>query len=69
MNELKKAARDLAVRIDGETAAGRLALQPEFERLLRHMSRDGLHVPARLRNLDAELTSEVIEARFDNVPL
>ncbi|MBB95229.1 MAG: hypothetical protein CML68_11615 [Rhodobacteraceae bacterium] len=69
MNDLKKVATDLEVRINGATAAGRLALQPELERLLRRMERDGHRVPPRLRNLDAELTSEVIEARFDNVPL
>ncbi|WP_428924969.1 hypothetical protein [Marinibacterium sp. SX1] len=69
MSDLNKVARDLEVRINGATAAGRIALQPELEGLLRRMERDGQHVPARLRNLDAELVSEVIEARFDNVPL
>ena len=69
MSDLKKTALDLEVRINGATAAGRLALQPELERVLRKMERDGLHVPPRLHNLDAELISEVMEARFDNVPL
>lgn len=69
MSEWKKVAQDLEVRINGATAAGRLELQPQLQRVLRMMERDGQHVPARLRNLDEELISEVIEARFDNVPL
>ncbi|MEM8731413.1 MAG: hypothetical protein AAGF79_15995 [Pseudomonadota bacterium] len=69
MSNLDQTARELEGRIKGATAAGRLALQPELERLVRLMERDGQQVPARLRNLDAELTGEVIEARFDNVPI
>ena len=69
MSDLTKEAQELEIRINRATAAGRLELHPELEHLLRQMERGGHHVPARLRNLEAELTSEVIEARFDNVPL
>ncbi|MGR3805146.1 hypothetical protein [Marinibacterium profundimaris] len=69
MSDLTRMAQDLEKRIHGASPSGRLELQPELDRVLRLMERDGQRVPARLRNLDEELISEVIEARFDNVPL
>lgn len=64
-----KTTEDLVKRIAKANEAGRIALQPQLAEVLRLMEVDGERVPARLRALDEELTSEAIEAQFDNVPL
>lgn len=67
--EWTRTAEDLVKRIARANDAGRIALQPQLAEVLRRMEVDGEPIPARLRNLDEELTSEAIEAQFDNVPL
>lgn len=69
MDDFSRAVADLEARIGTASPAGRVALQPELADLLRRMQEAGVPVPARLRNLDAELTDEAIEDRFDNVPV
>ena len=69
MNDLMKSATELEAKIAKASPQARLALQPELARVLREMQEHGVAVSARLPNLDAELTGEVVEARFDNVPL
>ena len=69
MSDLTKSAAEIEARIATATPSDRVTLLPDLEAVLRKMTEAGLTVPARLRNLEAELNSEVIEARFDNVPL
>lgn len=51
------------------SALNRRRLQPEFNRVLVTLRSEGVPVPAHLRRLDSELLDEVIEARFDNMPV
>ncbi len=69
MNDLIKSATELEAKIAKASPQARLALQPELAMILHQMQDHGVPISARLRNLDAELTGEVVEARFDNVPL
>ena len=68
-HDLSQTARQLEASITGASAAKRLELQPQLSRVLERLSRDGVHVPARLRNLNAVLLDEAIESRFDNLPV
>ncbi|MFD3190169.1 hypothetical protein ACFMPD_07820 [Sedimentitalea sp. HM32M-2] len=67
--ELKMTAESMERQIAGAAADQRLALQPQFARVLDRMAEQGEPVPARLRRLEAALVEEVIEARFDNMPV
>lgn len=62
-------ARALESRIAEAGPAKRLELQPELTKVLNRMEADGVVIPRRLRDLDAILTEEAIEARFDNMPV
>lgn len=66
---LKQSAINLEAMIARADRAERLDLQPRFSRLIDRMAREGEAVPARLRNLNAALLDEAIEARFDNMPV
>ncbi|WP_244614901.1 hypothetical protein [Pukyongiella litopenaei] len=63
------AAETLERRIAGADARSRLALQPVFSHALELLKADGQRVPRRMKRLDAALIDEVIEARFDNMPV
>ncbi|SFT59774.1 hypothetical protein [Sedimentitalea nanhaiensis] len=69
IDELKKTAENLEQEIACAKAEKRLALQPQLSQVLDKIAACGERVPARLRTLDANLTDEVIEARFDNMPV
>lgn len=62
-------SEDLARQISDASAAQRLELQPKLGRMIEDMQKAGIAVPARLRNLHEQLLDEVIEARFDNLPI
>ena len=47
----------------------RLALQPSVSKIIDRMRQQGMHVPSRLRRLDASLCEDAMEARFDNLPV
>ncbi|MAY86842.1 hypothetical protein [Arenibacterium halophilum] len=68
-HDLSLTARQLEARIIAGNLRLRLELQPQLSRVLERLSRDGAHVPARLRNLNAVLLDEAIEHRFDNMPV
>ena len=68
-HDLSQTARQLEAAIIASSAAKRLELQPQLSRVLDRLQRDGHHVPARLRNLNAVLLDEAIEERFDNMPV
>ena len=66
---LLQQAERLARQAAAADVAARIRLQPELTRLVERMRIEGLHVPARLQRLEAELADEAIEARFDNMPV
>ena len=66
---LSQTACQLEAQIAAASAAKRIELQPELNRILEKLAREGEHVPARLRNLNAVLLDEAIEQRFDNLPV
>ena len=68
-SELIETAGRLEDRITQASSATRLALQPEFSRVLNNLRAVGATVPARFRRLDLALADEVVEARFDNMPV
>ncbi|MEX0338552.1 MAG: hypothetical protein AB3N11_05875 [Arenibacterium sp.] len=67
--DLSRKARLLEAKISAANEDSRVALQPELHHVLELMRREGNHVPARLRNLNAVLLDEAIERRFDNLPV
>lgn len=69
IDELKKTARNLEDMIAHAAPERRIALQPQFSRVLDRLRSQGQQVPTRMRDLDAALVDEVIEARFDNMPI
>ena len=62
-------ADDIVAEIARASGAKRLQLQPKLARFLSSMERDGIAVPKRLKKLNADLIDEVVEARFDNMPI
>lgn len=68
-HELFLTARRLEASIIGAPAARRLELQPQLTKVIERLAMQGQQVPARLRNLNAVLLDEVIEDRFDNLPV
>lgn len=66
---MRLGADDLLERIAMASPEQRLELQPELSRVIDRMQRSGEPVPTRLRNLNAQLCDEAIEARFDNLPV
>lgn len=67
--ELLSQAERLESRIAAADRDQRLALQPQFSLVLDRLEKQGEPVPKRLRRLDAALTDEAIEDRFDNMPI
>ncbi|MBE1284084.1 MAG: hypothetical protein GJ676_12310 [Rhodobacteraceae bacterium] len=67
--ELITVAEQLEQKIEGANGTGRLALQPEFSRVLDRMRDAGLKVPPRMRRLDDALCEEAVEDSFDNMPI
>ncbi len=69
IHDLSRTARQLEATINGANSDKRLELQPQLSRILDRLAREGEHVPASLRNLNAVLQDEAIERRFDNLPV
>ncbi|HCE70066.1 hypothetical protein KQ247_13835 [Ruegeria pomeroyi] len=67
--DLYRAAERLERRVEGASLNTRLELQPEFSKIMDRMRQQGLKVPARLRQLDAALCEDAVEAQFDNMPV
>ncbi|WP_323777604.1 hypothetical protein [Leisingera sp.] len=68
-DDLLNTVENLENRILGETGTARLAMRPEFIRLLDHMRKTGAAVPGRFRRLEATLCEEAVEEMFDNMPV
>ncbi|MDP5220311.1 hypothetical protein Q5Y75_24270 [Ruegeria sp. 2205SS24-7] len=67
--DLMLEAERLEKKIAGESFDGRLRLQPALHAVIRRLAEEGASVPKRLRRLDAHLCDELIESRFDNMPI
>ena len=62
-------AETLEAEIQRASATARISLQPRLQKVLTHLEADGVRVPRRLKKLNADLIDEVVEARFDNMPV
>jgi len=69
VTDLALRARDLELRIAGAGETGRMSFQREFCSVLQQMRAAGMVVPSRLKVLEATLLNEMVEARFDNLPV
>ncbi|WP_170782796.1 hypothetical protein [Ruegeria lacuscaerulensis] len=67
-NLYSEAAR-LEEKLQGACLETRLALQPSVTKVIDRMRQQGVHVPSRLRRLDAALCEDAMEAQFDNLPV
>lgn len=67
--DLLSAAEVLEARILAENSRGRLAMRPEFNRVVARLRRNGAAVPGRLRRLEVALGQEAVEEMFDNMPV
>lgn len=67
--QLCENAESMSREIVKASAFNRRRMQPEFNRVLVTLRSEGVPVPAHLRRLDSQLLEEVIEARFDNMPV
>ena len=68
MNLYSEAER-LEKKLNGAGLDTRLALQPSVTKVIERMRQEGIRVPSRLRELDAALCEDAMEARFDNLPV
>lgn len=62
-------AENLEKKLKGAGLDTRLQLQPSFAKVIERMRQQGMRVPSRLRQLDAALCEDAMEARFDNLPI
>lgn len=62
-------AEQLEQKLQDACLDTRLALQPSVSKVVERMRQEGVHIPSRLRHLDAALCEDVMEARFDNLPV
>lgn len=62
-------AEQLEERLKGACLETRLALQPSVTKVIDRMRQQGMHIPSRLRRLDAALCEDAMEAQFDNLPV
>ena len=69
IHELRKAASGIEAEVARASFARRCAMQPAVQNMVRQFEAEGLAVPASLKALDDALMQDVIEARFDNMPV
>ncbi|MFC4215442.1 hypothetical protein ACFP4H_02650 [Pseudophaeobacter arcticus] len=62
-------AEEMAKTIRQQPPQDRLALRPEFSRLLSNLRIEGVSVPRHLQQLDTDLSEEEAETQFDNMPV
>lgn len=62
-------AEQLQEKLKGACLNTRLALQPSVTKVIERMRQEGMHIPLGLRQLDAALCEDAMEARFDNLPV
>lgn len=67
--ELKTVASRIEKQAQTADRVQRLKLQPKVSRLVQDFRSEGMVVPASLYSLNENLTEDVVEARFDNMPV
>ncbi len=67
--DLNREVELLEQKLKGACLDTRLELQPSVSKVLERMRVNGIHIPSRLRRLDAALCEDAIEAQFDNLPV
>ena len=68
-SNLYSEAEQLEAKLQGACLETRLALQPSVTKIIERMRQQGVHIPSRLRRLDAALCEDAMEAQFDNLPV
>jgi hypothetical protein len=68
-DDLDRELEALEQQIAAAKSGSRHLFQPQLHQLIATVSKAGHEVPARLRELDEELTNDAIEAQFDNLPV
>lgn len=67
--DLMQQAQNLAHEIRQQNDEARLKFLPDFSGAITALQHAGLKVPRALRQLEAELFEEELEAKFDNMPV
>jgi hypothetical protein len=62
-------AEALEQTISESSTEKRLELQPQFSQVIADLISEGTQVPLRMKRLEAALTDEAVEAKFDNMPV
>lgn len=69
MSRLSEELGSLHQEILQTDEAERVRFQPRLQRLIERLETAGEDIPPAIRSLFEELTDEVIEAQFDNMPV
>jgi hypothetical protein len=69
MDQLMERACRLEQQIRNAVDADRMALQPEFNRILNRIKDAGGVIPGHLRRTEQVLRDELVETQFDNMPV
>lgn len=68
-SSLMATAEALEQTISESSTEKRLELQPQFSQVIADLISEGTQVPLRMKRLEAALTDEAVEAKFDNMPV
>ncbi len=69
MTDLQQRASQLEHQIENASAKERIALQPQFDRVIETLKASGESVPRRMERMNNDLRDEAIEDMFDNMPV
>ncbi|MGH1424708.1 MAG: hypothetical protein ACRBBU_08270 [Pseudooceanicola sp.] len=69
VSELDQKAEAVVAQIAGADPNARHTHLDQLHRVISDYALTGKGIPARLRQLQEDLTNEAIEARFDNMPV
>lgn len=69
MTDLQQRASQLEIQIENASPKERIALQPQFDRVLATLKASGQIVPRRLERINNDLRDEALEDMFDNMPV
>ncbi|MGZ2259896.1 hypothetical protein [Roseobacter sp. A03A-229] len=69
MTDLQQRASHLEHLIENASAKERIALQPQFDRVIATLKASGQIVPRRLERINNDLRDEALEDMFDNMPV
>ncbi|NIZ15124.1 hypothetical protein [Phaeobacter sp. HF9A] len=68
-SELIERACQMEERIRKAPEALRLGMQPEFSAIIARIKAAGAEIPPHLRRTEQILNEEMVESRFDNMPI